>query len=229
MVLVADAPWAVQEYDFQRLQWLWDGCCDLDRTEHRRAASCITAHRTDQRNHSAVQSPLQKSWVHDNWGTTADTRRQRTHRHSERDRRRHYRPIITRLKWLLNLLLSWVCCSCKRASELKKGITLAELCWSASVKAWQCFTIVVLARRGFSLGFGAVLFLHLRRQSHHHHKLHIHPLHEREPKGQTLNHLTAIKHWRVNLQTKQKSASDSMYTVEMHFSSLFMHFWRLLK
>lgn len=146
MVLVADAPWAVQEYDFQRLQWLRDGCCDLDRTEHRRAASCITAHRTDQRNHSAVQSPLQKSRVHDNWGTTADTRRQRTHRHSERDRRRHYRPIITRLKWLLNLLSSWVCCSCKRASELKKGITLAELCWSASVKAWQCFTIVVLAR-----------------------------------------------------------------------------------
>lgn len=50
------------------------------------------------------------------------------------------------LKWLLNLLLSWGSCSCKRASELKKGITLAELCWSASVKAWQCFTITVLAR-----------------------------------------------------------------------------------
>lgn len=149
MVLVADAPWAVQEYDFQKLQWLWDGCRLLDRTEDRRAASCIAVHvvhRTDQRNHSAVQSPLQKSRVHTNWGTTADICRQRTHRLSERNRRLHYQPIITWLKWLLNLLLSWECCSCKRASELKKGITLAELCWSASVKAWQCFTIVVLAR-----------------------------------------------------------------------------------
>ncbi len=54
--------------------------------------------------------------------------------------------IISGLKSLLNLLSSWACCSCKSASELKKGITLAELCWSASVKAWQCFTIVVLAR-----------------------------------------------------------------------------------
>lgn len=47
------------------------------------------------------------------------------------------------LKCLPNLLPSRGSCSCKSASELKKGITLAELCWSTSVKTWQCFTKVL--------------------------------------------------------------------------------------
>lgn len=38
------------------------------------------------------------------------------------------------------------------------------------------------------------------RLAHHHHRLHIHPLQEGEPKGQTLNHLPAVEHWAVHLE-----------------------------
>jgi len=62
---------------------------------------------------------------------------------------------------------------------------------------------------GISPSFVTVLFFHLGRQSHHHHELHIHSLQEGESKGQALNHLTTIKHWRVNLRrTTRISASD---------------------
>lgn len=63
-------------------------------------------------------------------------------------------------------------------------------------------------RPGYRLIWPHLLVL---RPAHHHHRLHIHPLQEGEPKGKSLNQFPALKHRAVHLgETETNSHIDGM-------------------